>query len=108
MYVPPIYEESRPEVLAALMRENPFATVVSNDSDTGPVATHAPVFHDPAAGALRFHLARPNPHAALLARGGPTLVIFHGPHAYVSPTWYKSGKPSVPTWNYATVHCYGR
>jgi transcriptional regulator len=111
MYVPPIFEESRPEVLAALMRDNPFATVVSNDAETGPAASHVPVFFDATGGAhgsLRFHLARPNPHAAVLAQGGLTLVIFHGPHAYVSPTWYRSGKPAVPTWNYAVVHCYGR
>jgi transcriptional regulator len=36
-----------------------------------------------------------------------SLAIFHGPHGYVSPTWYASG-PAVPTWNYATVHAYGR
>src|SRR5687767_14740706 len=107
MYVPPIFEETRPDVLAALMRENPFATVVSAGGEAGPTATQVPVFFDASAGghgSLRFHFARPNPHARLLAEGGPTLVMFHGPHAYVSPTWYRSGGPAVPTWNYAAVH----
>ena len=97
MYVPAAFEETRPEVLAALMRENPFAIVVSNGSESGPMASHVPVYFDAGGGArgnLRFHLARPNPHAALLAHAGERLIVFHGPHAYVSPTWYRSGKPN--------------
>jgi transcriptional regulator len=55
---------------------------------------------------LRTHLARANPQAEHLATGAESLVIFHGPHAYVSPTWYAT-EPNVPTWNYAVVHAYG-
>jgi transcriptional regulator len=53
------------------------------------------------------HMARANDHWKLFARGAPSLALFWGPHAYVSPTWYTPG-PKVPTWNYVTVHAYGR
>ena len=52
-------------------------------------------------------MARANDHWKLFARGAPSLALFWGPHAYVSPTWYTPG-PKVPTWNYVTVHAYGR
>ncbi len=55
---------------------------------------------------LLGHLARPNPQVAALDGGGEALVIFQGPHAYISPSWYGAG-PAVPTWNYASVHAYG-
>jgi len=108
MYVPDAFRESRTDVIHAMIREFGFATIVSHSPD-GPFATPAPVLIDGARGplgTLRSHLARANPHAALLAAGVETLVIFHGPHAYVSPSWYVS-KVAVPTWNYVTVHAYG-
>jgi transcriptional regulator len=108
MYVPDAFREPRTDVLHTMMREFGFATIVSHGPD-GLIATPAPVLVDPARGrfgTLRSHLARANPHAALLAAGGEAMVIFHGPHAYVSPTWYVS-KVAVPTWNYVTVHAYG-
>src|SRR3546814_7071149 len=52
-------------------------------------------------------MARQNPQWRWFADGGESLIVFHGPHAYVSPTWYER-QPAVPTWNYATVHAYGR
>jgi transcriptional regulator len=52
------------------------------------------------------HLARPNPQCADLMAGGDALVVFAGPHAYISPSWY-GAQPAVPTWNYASVHAYG-
>jgi len=51
-------------------------------------------------------VARANPHWRYLAAGRPTLVIFAGAHAYVSPSWYAT-HPSVPTWNYVAVHATG-
>jgi transcriptional regulator len=56
------------------------------------------------------HVARANPHAAALQDGASMLAIFHGPHSYISPTWYideNERVPNVPTWNYATVHVSG-
>jgi transcriptional regulator len=78
--------------------------------DTGlPFATHLPFLVDDARGplgTLRGHVARANPHWRYLAAGRPTLVVFSGAHAYVSPAWYAS-HPSVPTWNYVAVHASG-
>ncbi|MDB5297327.1 MAG: regulatory protein [Phycisphaerales bacterium] len=109
MYIPAPFAEIRPDVLHALMREHPFATLVTTDAAGLPSATHLPLLLDPGRGphgTLIGHIARPNPQAAALAAGRVALAMFHGPHAYVSPTWYATA-PAVPTWNYAAVHAYG-
>src|SRR4029079_13469674 len=81
-----------------------------------PFATHAPFRFEARVGelgVLRTHLARPNPQWRNWTEDGSraeneeALVIFQGPHAYISPTWYVQ-QPSVPTWDYAVVHAYGR
>jgi transcriptional regulator len=53
------------------------------------------------------HLARANDHWRLMDGATPALVVFHGPHGYVSPTWYEPTAPAVPTWNYGVVHAHG-
>ncbi|HEY9548738.1 MAG TPA: FMN-binding negative transcriptional regulator, partial [Kiloniellaceae bacterium] len=62
-------------------------------------------------GTLLAHMARANPQwrdfAALAEAGQEALVVFQGPHSYISPTWYGAGPPNVPTWNYVAVHAYG-
>ena len=90
------------------MRANPFAIMVSAPEGS-PFATHIPVLATESQGGivLRGHVARANPHWEMLERERETLVIFHGPHAYISPSLYGS-RESVPTWNYAAVHAYGR
>lgn len=103
MYVPRAFTLADAQVAAAIDAA-PFATLVTADGDGMPLASHIPVLRD--GDALVGHVARANPHAALLAAGRVTTVIFHGPHAYVSPTWYASG-PAVPTWNYIAVHAIG-
>jgi len=96
----------------ALMRARPFAILVSG-GPSGFSATHLPAITKEASpyGLLEFHLARPNPQCADLARDSEALIIFQGPQAYITPNWYPSkardGK-TVPTWNYAVVHAYGR
>lgn len=112
MYRPGHFTEDRIDVLADLVRRNPFATLVSLAGD-GLIATHLPLLWDADRepyGTLRGHLARPNPHARAAASPVDALAIFSGPNAYVSPSWYPSksehGK-AVPTWNYAVVHAYG-
>jgi transcriptional regulator len=74
-----------------------------------PFATHLPFLLDRTAGpqgTVVGHLARANPQWREAA-GQTILVIFSGPHAYISPTWYEA-EQVVPTWNYAAVHAYGR
>jgi transcriptional regulator len=92
------------------MRRHPFATLVSAGSGGALQATHLPfVAQAEEGGALRLlgHQARANPQWRELADGAGVLVIFQGPHAYISPGLYER-QPSVPTWNYAAVHVSGR
>lgn len=108
MYVPPVFAEKNVETLYQLIDSYGFAALVSATPD-GIVATHVPVMLDRARGAqgtLVAHLARANPHGRSLD-GAEVLAIFLGPHGYISPSWYQQ-HPSVPTWNYAAVHAYGR
>ena len=113
MYQPAHFRETRGEVLAALMRAHPLATLVTPAADAagGFDADHLPMEYDPLPapfGTLRGHVARANPlwHSA----AGAALAIFQGPHAYISPAWYPSKQDAgkaVPTWNYAVVHAHG-
>jgi transcriptional regulator len=69
-----------------------------------------PLLHDPAPGLrgkIVGHMARANPQWRQFDPEREVLAVFSGPHAYVSPSWYET-HPSVPTWNYAAVHVYGR
>jgi len=106
MYIPNHFREEPTERLLAFMRRNSFATVVSV-LDGSPVATHLPITVAQAGDevTLRGHFAKANPHWRALEHG-ETLVIFTGPHAYVSPAHYEK-RESVPTWNYLAVHAYG-
>ncbi len=109
MHVPPAFAENDPALLHGLMDAHPFATLVSVVEGL-PFATHLPLLLDPAAsprGTLSGHVARANPHWRTFDGAAPALAIFHGPHAYVSPSWYVTF-PAVPTWNYAVVHAIGR
>ena len=76
--------------------------------DGAPFVTHLPFLVDGAAGSEKLiaHMARANPHWKSFKSGEPQLVVFSGPHAYISPSWYNADKV-VPTWNYATAHVYG-
>jgi len=107
MYVPSKFREESREQLAALIRRYPFGTLVTI-RDGLPFASHIPFLYEECAGGsvLIGHLARANPQWEDLAAGQTALVMFQGPHAYVSPSWYES--PGVPTWNYAVAHVYGK
>jgi transcriptional regulator len=108
MYVPPVFAGKDVETLHELIDDHGFASLVSMTPD-GIVATHLPVMLDRSRGpqgTLVAHLARANPHGRALD-GADVLAIFLGPHGYISPSWYEQ-HPSVPTWNYAAVHAYGR
>ncbi|MEJ2007503.1 MAG: FMN-binding negative transcriptional regulator [Acidobacteriota bacterium] len=107
MYIPEYHRLKGHESALAFMKANPFAIVVSA-AEGSPFATHIPVLVSEAGDQvlLRGHFARANPQWRMLEDGRQTLVIFHGPHAYISPRLYES-RQSVPTWNYAAVHAYG-
>ena len=108
MYIPHWFREERLPVLHDLIRRHPFAPMIT-EVDGAPFATHLPFLLDPdrgAYGVLRGHMARSNPQWRGFTDGKGTLVIFQGPHAYISTAWYAEPL-AVPTWNYATAHVYG-
>jgi transcriptional regulator len=113
MYVPTAFRLDDRARVAEVVRTFDFALLVTAP-DGAVQASHLPFLYDPDAGengTLYAHMARANPQwrdfAALAAQGREALVIFQGPHAYISPTWYGGDTPQVPTWNYVAVHCYG-
>jgi transcriptional regulator len=109
MYTPPAYAENDTAQLHAFMRAHSFATLVTQGRD-GLNATHLPFLLDDGAGPhglLTTHLARANPQLRDLREGAPVLVLFQGPHAFVSPSWY-ANQATFPTWNYTAVHARGR
>ena len=113
MYQPPLFREDRPEVLHRLMRSHPLATLISVGPDGEPQANLIPMLLDPTVGdkgILKCHVARANPQWKALSENGKALVIFQGPDANVTPSWYKTKEDTgkvVPTWNYAIVQVRG-
>jgi transcriptional regulator len=108
VYIPKAFEETRPEVLQALIRQNSFGILVSQENGE-LVASHLPFLFEPERGphgTLMGHMARANPQWRSFREGAEALAIFSGPHGYISPSWYED-ELSVPTWNYAAVHAYG-
>ncbi|MDY7573818.1 FMN-binding negative transcriptional regulator [Actimicrobium sp. CCI2.3] len=105
--MPQHFREDDPALLLEVMQRYPFATLVSN-VDGKLFATHVPVLARQVDGAVRIdgHVARANPHWQALQADPAALVIFQGPHTYISPTRYV-GKNRVPTWNYIAVHASG-
>ena len=110
MYIPKLYREDDLSVLHRLMQTYSFATLITQH-DGAPYASHLPLTLCPEEGpfgTLMGHMARANPQWRDFDGDGEqeVLVIFQGPHSYVSPSWY-TVQPSVPTWNYTAVHAYG-
>lgn len=107
MYTPRPFAIEDPATLHELMRSHSFATLVTV-SDGVPIATHLPLQLDDRGeqGTLVGHLARANPQWRTFDGRAEALVIFTGPHGYVSPSWYEVC-PAVPTWNYMVAHVYG-
>lgn len=112
MYQPAHFVETRTEILHALVREYPLATLVTMGSD-GLDANHIPLVLDPDPapnGTLRGHVARANPVWREFSDAVDALAVFHGADAYISPSWYAAKQEHgrvVPTWNYAVVHATG-
>ena len=107
MYIPKFNQVDDRALLIEAMRAWPFAILFGPDANGAPFATHLPlvVHNEGKHGVLEGHFAVANPHWKSLA-GRETLVVFSGPHSYVSPTLYVERK-SVPTWNYIAVHATG-
>ena len=114
MYQPSHFEQTDPAALQRLMADHPFASLIHTAPDGRADADHLPLQWragaEGSAGVLSGHVARANP-LWQTAAGHEVLVVFQGPQAYISPSWYPSkqglGGKVVPTWNYTVVHAHG-
>jgi transcriptional regulator len=112
MYVPKHFSETRVDVMHQLIRTCPFGTLVVMTPD-GLEANHVPFVlgAEPAPyGTLRAHVARANALWSTFSSEVEALVVFQGPQAYISPSWYETKRETgkvVPTWNYAIVQARG-
>ncbi|MBS1963553.1 MAG: FMN-binding negative transcriptional regulator [Bdellovibrionales bacterium] len=108
MYQPEAFRPRDPDLARDLVRDFPFATLLTAG---GTEINHLPLLlRDDLPGAamvLEGHVARGNPVASAAENAAPVTALFHGPETYVSPRWYVS-EGQVPTWNYAVVHASGR
>ncbi len=113
MYIPAHFNESRPELLHALIAQHPLGILVTNGK-SGLSANHLPFMLHPqegARGVLHCHVARNNPVWQDLDNGDEVMVIFRAGDAYISPQWFPSKLEThkqVPSWNYIVAHAYGR
>lgn len=110
MYTPPLFREDDLAAAHDLIRAHAFATLVTRQGGALE-ATHLPVLLDPSRGpkgTLAAHVARANPIWRAFDGEQEALLVFTGPHAYVSPRWYADRARNVPTWNYVAVHAAGR
>jgi transcriptional regulator len=112
MYLPKLFEETDPAVLHALVRAHPLGTWVTQ-GENELVVNHVPFLFDTSRGphgTLLCHVARANTLWQSFSKTVPSVIVFQGADAYVTPSWYASkalhGKV-VPTWNYAVVHAHG-
>ena len=108
MYVPKVFAVDDLVQLQDFIEEFNFATLITH-RDGELTASHIPFLLDRGVqpyGMLRAHVAIRNPQLEDLRSGSQALVIFQGPHTYISPSWYVRPE-NVPTWNYTVVHAYG-
>ncbi|MFC7393789.1 FMN-binding negative transcriptional regulator [Scopulibacillus cellulosilyticus] len=105
MYVPKHFKINDEEMIYDIIEENGFATLFSQHQGQ-PYATHLPLTLDKEKGCLYGHFARPNEQWKDI-ENQQVLAVFHGPHCYISPSWYETNR-AVPTWNYVSVHVYGQ
>lgn len=112
MYLPAAFREENLETLHALMRAHPLATLITAGAG-GLLANLVPFTLVPEAtekGTLRAHIAKANSQVEALKTAAETLVVFQGPEAYITPSWYASKQEHgrvVPTWNYVVVQARG-
>ena len=103
----PVHASDDPEVVRRLIRENPWATLVSRHGGD-MVASHYPVVLDDRTDELAVltHVGRPDDELHAFG-AAEVLLIVQGRNGYISPSWYAPGATQAPTWNFSAVHCYG-
>lgn len=113
MFQHPQFREDRLEIQHALIRAHPFGLLVSGGAG-GLMANPVPFVLLPELserGTLHCHVSRANPHWRELETVDECMVVFQGPQEYITPSWYETKRATgkvVPTWNYATVHAWGK
>ena len=108
VYIPSQHRVEDLKTLHDFMEEFSFASVVT--AEPAIRVTHIPVILDRGAGKygrLMGHVSRNNPQRLAFDGKQPALIVFQGPHRYISPTWFNKER-MVPTWNFAVVHVSGR
>ncbi|MFT6914404.1 MAG: transcriptional regulator [Motiliproteus sp.] len=107
-YIPNSFSTECSESLRNLVLQNSFATLITVDSDSELHLSHLPVILEQSGQqwCFSFHLAISNRHCQVLTETAKSALMFKGPHAYISPTWYQK-KPGLPTWNYVVAHFEG-
>ncbi|PWT96495.1 MAG: protease [Bacteroidetes bacterium] len=108
MYNLSYYKEEDHEEVKQFMIQNPFAMLIGVDADQKPVATQIPILIEERDGKLFLmgHVMRKSDHQLAFEKNSNALVIFTGPHTYVSASWY-SNQQTASTWNYIAVHARG-
>jgi len=106
MYTPKLYREEDQSKIVEFLRQNEFAALVTYDGEK-PTASHllVEVIEDGEKLLVNGHMSKANPLWKTFEKNDEVLVIFQGPHTYISPTWYNH--VNVPTWNYQAIHVYG-
>jgi transcriptional regulator len=109
MYNLPYYKEKDKQVIIEFIHQHPFAFIAGCTAESKPVATQIPVFIEERNGKLFLtgHMMRQTDHHKAFEKNGQALVVFTGPHTYVSATWY-SDPHQASTWNYMSVHVKGK
>lgn len=105
MYIPTEFQINDENIIYDVIETNSFATLFYQQDDI-PQATHLPLTLDREKGFLYGHFARSNAQWKGI-EDREILIVFQGPHSYISPSWYET-KTAVPTWNYVAVHVYGQ
>lgn len=110
IHIPERHVEADRDYIRTFLDTYPFAMAITTAG--GLQVTNVPTLLTPPEsrdewGTLHWHIARNNPQHVPLGEGAEATLIFHGPHSYISPNWYETPL-SVPTWNFAAVHCTGR
>jgi transcriptional regulator len=104
MYTPTYFKTGDDQAIKDFIRQNGFGILVSA-ANGKPLATHIPLELSEDGTKLYAHISKGNPQGKDLQQVNEVLVIFNGPHAYISSSWYNH--LNVPTWNYIAVHVYG-
>jgi transcriptional regulator len=108
MYLPPQFEITDRAWVVGLIERHPFGLLITPGEEY-PRVSHVPILYRERGDGLTLvgHVARGNPHAESIRAGSRATLVFQGPHAYVSASWYEEPYATVPTWNYEAVHVNG-